>query len=68
MDREGRRSPAGTGCMTSLARSWYAQRCVVGVDRLIVVGLVTTYAGGGGIVVIPARVTTVAVGRSMGPG
>ena len=68
MDREGRRGPAGTCRMTGLTRGGYTQRSVVGVYRLVVIGLVTTHAGGGGIVVIPSRVTTVAVGRSMGPG
>ena len=66
MDREGCRSPAGTGCMTGLARSWYTKRSVIGVDRLIVIGLVTTYAGVGRIVVISSRVTTVAVYSCMG--
>ena len=66
MDREGCRSPAGIGGMTGLARSWYAQRPMVGVYRLVVTGLVTTYAGIGGVVVISSRVTTVAIGRGMG--
>ena len=66
MDREGCRSPAGTGGMTRLARSWYAQLPMVGIYRLVIIGLVTTHAGVGRVVVISARVTTVAIGRSMG--
>ena len=61
MDREGRRSPAGIGCMTGLARSWYAQRPVVGVDRLVVIGLVTTHAGGGRVVVVSTNMAAVAI-------
>ena len=61
MDREGCWRPAGTGGMTGLARSWYAQRPMVGVYRLVVIGLVTTYAGFGGIVVISSFVATVAL-------
>ena len=68
MDREGCRSPARIGGMTRLARGRYAKRKVVGVYRLVIIGLVTTYAGVGGIVVISSRVTAVAIGRSMGPG
>ena len=66
MDREGRRSPAGIGGMTSLARSWYAQRSMIGIYRLVVIGLMTTYAGIWGIVVISIWVTAVAIGRGMG--
>ena len=68
MDRKGRRSPAGTGGMTSLTRGGYAQHSVIGIGRVVVIGLMTTYAVVGSIVVISSRVTTVAVGRSMGPG
>ena len=66
MDRKGCRGPAGTSGMTGLARGGYAKRSVIGVDRLVVIGLVTTYARAGGIVVISSRVTAVAIGRSMG--
>ena len=52
--------------MTGLARSWDTKRNVVGVYRLVVTGLVTTYAGIGGIVVISSWVTAVAIGCSMG--
>ena len=61
MDREGCWRPAGTGGMTGLARSWYAQRPMVGVYRLVVTGLVTTYAGIGGVVVISTNMTTAAI-------
>ena len=66
MDREGRWSPAGTSRMTGLTRGGYAQRPMVGVYRLVVTGLVTTYAGAGGVVVVSFWVTTVAIGRGMG--
>ena len=66
MDRERSRSPAGTSRMTGLAGGWYAKRKVVRVYRLVVTGLVTTYAGAGGVVVISARVTAVAISSSMG--
>ena len=68
MDREGRRRPTRIGGMTGLTGGRYAQRSVVGIYGLVVIGLVTTHAGIWGIVVISSRVTTVAVGRSMGPG
>ena len=61
MDREGRRRPAGIGGMTGLTRGGYAQHPMVGVYRLVVIGLVTTYAGGGGIVVISSFVAAVAI-------
>ena len=61
MNREGRRSPAGTSRMTGFARSWDTKRNVVGVYRLVVIGLVTSYAGGGGVVVVTAWVTAVTV-------
>ena len=66
MDREGCRSPARIGGMAGLTRGRYAKRCVVGVYRLVVISLVTTYARAGGIVVISSRVAAVAIGRSMG--
>ena len=66
MDRVGCRSPAGTSRMTGLARSWYAQRPMVGVYRLVVTGLVTTYAGIGGVVVVSIWVAAIAIGSSMG--
>ena len=66
MDREGCRRPAGTCRMTGFARGGYAKRPVIGVDRLVVIGLVTTYAGVGGIIVVSSRVTAVAIGCSMG--
>ena len=68
MDREGRRSPAGTSGMTGLAGGGHTQRPMVGVYRLVVIGLVTTYAGVGGVIVISIWVAAVAIGRSMGPG
>ena len=52
--------------MTGLARGGYAKRPMVGVDRLVVISLVTTYAGVGGIIVVSSRVTAVAIGCSMG--
>ena len=52
--------------MTGFTRGRYTQRSMVGIDRLVVIGLVTTYAGVGRVVVISSRVTTVAIGRSMG--
>ena len=52
--------------MTRLARSGYAQRPMVGVYRLVVVGLVTTYASVGGIVVVSTNMTTVAIHGGMG--
>ena len=66
MDREGCWRPAGTGGMTGLTGGWYAKRNVVGVYRLVVTGLLSTYADIGGVVVVSSRVTTVAIGRSMG--
>ena len=66
MDREGRRSPAGIGGMTGLACSRDAKCPVVGVYRLVVTGLVTTYAGIGGVVVISSWMTAVAISSSMG--
>ena len=65
MDREGCRRPARTSRMTGLARSWDTKRNVVGVYRLVVTGLVTTYAGAGGVVVVSIWVTTVAIGCCM---
>ena len=47
--------------MTGLTGGGYAQRSVVGVDRLVVVGLVTTYAGVGGIIVISTNMAAVAI-------
>ena len=52
--------------MTGLARSWDTKRNVVGVDRLVVTGLVTTYAGIGGVVVVSIWVAAIAIGSSMG--
>ena len=66
MDREGCWRPAGTCRMTGFARGGYAKRPVIGVDRLVVIGLVTTCASVGGIVVISIWVTAVAIGRGMG--
>ena len=54
--------------MTGLTGGRDTKRPVIGVDRLVVIGLVTTYAGIWGVIVISSRVTTVAIGRSMGPG
>ena len=65
MDREGRRSPTWIGGMTGFTRGRYAQRSVVGVDRLVVISLVTTHAGAGGVVVVSIWVTTVAIGCCM---
>ena len=59
MDREGCRSPAGIGCMTGLTGGRYTQRPMVGVCRLVVTGLVTTYAGIWGVVVISTNMATV---------
>ena len=61
MDREGCWRPAGIGRMTGFTSSWYTKGCVIGVYRLVVIGLVTTYAGGGGIVVISSFVAAVAI-------
>ena len=47
--------------MTGLAGSRDAKCPMVGVYRLVVIGLVTTYAGIGGIVVISSFVATVAL-------
>ena len=47
--------------MTRLARSGYAQRPMVGIYRLVIIGLMTTYAGIGGIVVISTNMTAVAI-------
>ena len=66
MDRKGSRSPARIGGMTGLARSWDTQRPMVRVYRLVVTGLMTTYAGIGGVVVISSWMTAVAISRSMG--
>ena len=66
MDREGCWRPAGIGRMTGFTRSWYAKRPMVGVDRLVVTGLMATHAGSGGVVVGSSRVTAVAIGSSMG--
>ena len=52
--------------MTGLTRGGYAKRPVIGVYRLVVIGLVTTYAGIWGVIVISSRVTAVAIGRCMG--
>ena len=59
MDREGCRSPARIGGMTGLAGGWYAKRKVVGVYRLVVIGLVTSYAGIWGVVVISTNMAAV---------
>ena len=61
MDREGCRSPAGTGRMTGFTRSWYAKRPMVGVYRLVVIGLMATHAGVGGVIVISTLVAAVAI-------
>ena len=45
--------------MTGLAGGWYAKRKVVRVYRLVVIGLVTTYAGIWGVVVISTNMATV---------
>ena len=66
MDREGSWRPAGIGRMTGFTRSWYAKRCVIWIYRLVVIGLMTTYAGIWGIVVISIWVTAVAIDRGMG--
>ena len=66
MNRESCRSPAGSSRMTGFTRSWYAKRCVIWIYRLVVIGLVTTYAGIWGIVVISIWVAAVAIGRGMG--
>ena len=66
MNGKGSRAPAGTGRMTFIAGGRKSKRNVIWVGGIVVIGLVTTHAGGGGIVVIPARVTAVAIGRSMG--
>ena len=66
MDREGCRSPARIGGMTGLTGGRYTQRPMVGVYRLVVTGLVTTYAGAGGVIVVSSRVTAVAISSSMG--
>jgi len=47
--------------MTGFTGCRNPQCTMIWIDRLIVISLVTSYAGGGSIVVIPARVTTVAV-------
>ena len=59
MDREGRRSPAWIGGMTGLTRGRNAKRCVIWIYRLVVTGLVTTYAGVGGVVVISTNMAAV---------
>ena len=66
MDREGSWRPAGIGRMTGFTRSWYAKRCVIWIYRLVVIGLMATHAGSGGVVVVSSRVTAVAIGRGMG--
>ena len=65
MDRKSSWRPARIGGMTGLTRGRYAQRPVVGVDRLVVISLVTAYAGVGRVVEIPAHMATVAVYRGM---
>ena len=45
--------------MTGLTRSWDTQRPMVGVYRLVVTGLVTTYAGIGSVVVISTNMAGV---------
>ena len=65
MNRKGRRGPAGIGGMTFVAGGRKSKRSVIGIGRVVVIGLMTTYAGVGSIVVISSRVTTVAIGRSM---
>ena len=45
--------------MTGFARSWDTKRNVVGVYRLVVTGLVTTYAGIGSVVVISTNMAAV---------
>ena len=52
--------------MTGLTGGRETKRCMVGVDRLVVTGLMTTYAGIGGVVVVSSWMTAVAIGRSMG--
>ena len=47
--------------MAGFTRGWYTQRNVVGVYRLVVTGLVTTYAGVGGVVVISSLMAAVAI-------
>ena len=66
MDRESCRSPAWSSRMTGLTRSWYAKRNVVGVCRLVVTGLVTTYAGAGGVVVVSTLMAAVAIYGGVG--
>ena len=61
MNSKGCRGPARIGRMKRLTCSWYAQRSVVGVDRLVVIGLVTTHAGGGRVVVVSTNMAAVAI-------
>ena len=52
--------------MAGFTGGGYAQRPMVGIYRLVIISLVTTYAGIGGVVVISIWVTAVAIGRGMG--
>ena len=47
--------------MTGLAGGWYAKRKVVRVYRLVVIGLMATHAGVGGVIVISTLVAAVAI-------
>ena len=68
MNGKGRRAPAGIGRMTFIAGGRKAKRNVIGIGGIVVIGLVTSYTRGGGIVVIAARVTAVAINRCMAAG
>ena len=52
--------------MTGLAGGRDTKCNVIGIYGLVIIGLVTTHAGIGGVIVIPARVTAVAISSSMG--
>ena len=47
--------------MAGFTGGGYAQRPMVGIYRLVIISLVTTYAGIGGIVVISSFVAAVAI-------
>ena len=39
---------------------------MIGIGRIVVIGLMTSRTSGGGIIIVPSNMATVAVGRGMG--